>query len=246
MIMPAHYLHCENVDQLPDVRPADSSPGLINIWKLDILSQKPQFLQLEQLLNAEEKARAARFHQQKDAQQFTVTRAVLKILLADAASSAPENIKIMLSENNKPLIPENTGVHFNVSHSGDEAVIAIAKQPVGIDVEQMQTDFDYHSVAEYAFSEAESAQVQKSGHPRQEFFRIWTRKEAFLKGLGTGLINDLKLISCLDTPTKINPLIKGVTAGWNIKTLEFDQAYMMSIACESLGPAVRIHLSAYK
>lgn len=244
--MQVHYLHCENISLLPDAGPADNTAGQITVWTVDIQKQRHRLPGLEQLLTTEERARAARFHQQKDAHQFIVTRAVLRILLADVISVPPEEITIVLPVNQKPALSGNQGLYFNVSHSGNQAVLAIAQQPVGIDLEEIQPDFDYLSVAEFAFSNAESASLQQSRNPLQEFFRIWTRKEALLKGLGTGLINDLKLISCLDGTTAIHPAVKDVKAGWDIKTTEYAKLYMMSIAFEHLTPATQIRLLEYQ
>ena len=230
--MENYYLYCGDINLKADNRSPDRSEGVVNIWTIDINSLLPGLAGLKQLLNNEEIARTVRFNQEKDAQQFIITRAVLRILLADALVLDPKEIDIISAQNKKPFLAKNNEVHFNVSHSANRAVIAIAKQAVGIDVEFLKTGFEYQSIAEYAFSETESVHLQKSNHPYLDFFRLWTRKEAFLKGLGKGLINDLKLISCIEASNEIPPVIGTVACDWEVRTLVLGPAYMMSIAFE--------------
>jgi len=227
-----YYLYCGDINLKPDNRSPDRSEGMINIWTIDINALLPGLAGLKQLLNQEEIARAARFNQEKDAQQFIITRAALRILLADALALDPKQIDITAAQNKKPFLATYNGVHFNVSHSANRAVIAIAKQAVGIDVEFLKTGFEYQSIAEYAFSETESVHLQKSNHPHLDFFRLWTRKEAFLKGLGTGLIDDLKLISCIAASNEIPAVIGTVSCDWEVNTLVLGPAYILSIAFE--------------
>lgn len=240
----ANYVCCENIDQLLPISSSDLSghDEQIRIWKIDIESQLHRMAGLESILTAEEKVIGARFHQKKDAQQFIITRAILRILLAEVIPCRPEEVKISNNTYNKPLLSDDKGVYFNISHSHHQAVVAIAKQEIGIDLEYIQPNFDYRSVAEFAFSDQESDSLSRYKNPLKEFFRLWTRKEAFLKGLGTGLINDLKLISCLDAKNVIPAQISGIKADWMIKTSELGMHYLMSIAYEQLSPGARIVL----
>jgi 4'-phosphopantetheinyl transferase len=237
-----YHLHCGNIDLHPGSWSPDGYEDQISIWRIDLSSQLPALPQLQQLLSSGEKAHAARFHQQKDAQQFILTRAILRILLADRLLVQPGEVAIMVSENKKPVLANHHRVHFNVSHSDNQAVIAIAKQRIGIDVEFIKPGFDYHSIVEYAFSDAEADHLVQSDHPHQEFFRLWTRKEAFLKGLGAGLINDLKKISCMDAMNKIPASITGVNTDWQVKTSDRDPAYIISVAFEVIDSSDQIFL----
>lgn len=230
--MPGYRLYCGNIKPDAHTGTYEGSEGVINIWLIDIRKQIPFLAQLEQVLSPAERMRAARFHQQKDAQQFTITRAILRILLSDTLMEKPGEITILSSDNKKPVLAYRSEVQFNVSHAENYAVIAISKQPVGIDIEFIKPGFDYHSVAEYAFSTAESDYLKGSSIPDTDFYRIWTRKEAFLKGLGSGLVNDLKQISCLDAANDISSTIEGVSSDWELKTIDLSPAYIMSIAYE--------------
>ena len=82
------------------------------------------------------------------------------------------------------------GLHFNLSDTEGCALIAVsALGPLGVDVERHRTDRSLSDVAERFFSEAE-VRALCALEPSQRtagFYRIWTRKEAYVKALGAGL-----------------------------------------------------------
>src|SRR5207248_1406414 len=85
---------------------------------------------------------------------------------------------------------EATPFSFNVSHSGDLALIAFASLPdVGIDVEAIRPDFATSEIAERFFSPGEVENLLALPVPEQTeaFFQCWTRKEAYIKAVGEGL-----------------------------------------------------------
>ncbi len=85
-------------------------------------------------------------------------------------------------ENGKPYFADRQDVHFSLSHSGDIAVCAMAKSPVGVDVQEIKTP--NMKLAEKYFTENE---LKTNDGSRDWFMRIWARKEAVLKAEGTGI-----------------------------------------------------------
>lgn len=113
------------------------------------------------------------------------------MLLAWRHGVDPRDIRLATSEFGKPILiwPAQRNSHFNVSHTGRHALIALASTPVGIDVETVRPDFDIDSVAAVACHVEEREWLR--GLPElertTEFHRLWTRKEAYAKALGCGL-----------------------------------------------------------
>lgn len=85
----------------------------------------------------------------------------------------------------KPHLKNHPHIHFNVSHSGTMAVCAVSSSPVGIDVEERQS-YD-EGVARLCFTDDELEWLSQQADADWAFTRLWTRKESYLKLLGTGL-----------------------------------------------------------
>lgn len=165
----------------------------VHLWRIDLASVAKGEQHWQQVLADSEQARAARFHFSKDRQYFTATRALLRIILGGYVHSDPAELVFHYSEREKPsLIPSRsaTPLEFNVSHSGDRALLAFARgRPIGVDVEQLRENFDHAAIARRFFSAQEQNQLASLPPSEQfhGFFRCWTRKEAYIKALGTGL-----------------------------------------------------------
>lgn len=92
---------------------------------------------------------------------------------------------------NRPYF--NDKIDFNISHSGNYVICAVARDVrVGVDIEEIQeipiSDFDLQ------FSHKELAEISASSCPFREFYNYWTKKESFLKAIGVGLNIPLNLL----------------------------------------------------
>jgi 4'-phosphopantetheinyl transferase len=122
--------------------------------------------------------------------RFAVTRAMLRMLLADAGLGPPECLTIVAAVHGKPELSDPSAVRFNVAHSGDVALIAIAEmREVGVDVETVRPRPDLRAVARRFFTAAEAEAVAsvESDARAAAFHRCWVRKEACIKATGLGL-----------------------------------------------------------
>ena len=99
--------------------------------------------------------------------------------------SAAGDSQLVFNEHEKPYA-KDSDIFFSVSHSGMCAAIAVDSAEVGLDVERI-ADRDYMSAARRYYHPAEYALVENSDDCLHAFYRIWTRKEAFLKREGTGI-----------------------------------------------------------
>ncbi len=94
----------------------------------------------------------------------------------------------------KPYLPDWPAVQLSLSHSGGYGVCAVSDAPVGVDVELIRPL--RRDVPGRFFTPAEQAWL--TGRPESAFFRLWTRKESFVKALGRGLTLPLNRFSVLD------------------------------------------------
>lgn len=103
---------------------------------------------------------------------------------------------ITLGEYGKPAFTAHPEIHFNKSHTQGAAVIAVADRPVGVDIEAVGRFSE--RITNRHFTAAEQRYVDP-GSPGAtiRFAEIWTRKEAFVKWLGTGLHQPLNSFDTL-------------------------------------------------
>lgn len=225
-----NHLFCHQVNKLPSIIENPKLIGnQIRIWLINMDTYFSILPVLRNILSSEERKRADRFYKENDTARFIVRRAVLRLLMADELALLPDQIEFITGINGKPHLVNSKGIHFNSSHSGNFAVIVIANQQVGTDIEYINDDFDYISVAEYAFSPRESAALQCSLKPVRDFFTIWTRKEAFLKAIGTGIGQNINLLNCLDGAQPVPSVLTPEKTDWECHTLEVAQDYLLSI-----------------
>ena len=91
-------------------------------------------------------------------------------------------------EHGKPYLTNHEGIYFNISHCKEAVAVGVSHCNIGIDVEGRRRFSD--SLLQRAFNETEQKMVTNAADPESEFARIWTRKEAFFKWTGTGILID--------------------------------------------------------
>ena len=144
----------------------------------------------EAALSAAEQARAARFAFAHLARDYRAIHARLRAVLARYVNLPAAAIEIGPVEGGKPAMAG--GPFFNLSHSGDWVALGVCRTAaIGVDIEAhrpVETD-----VAERFFSPAEHQALNglAAAPWRDAFFRCWTRKEAFVKATGEGLMRPL-------------------------------------------------------
>lgn len=138
-------------------------------------------------------------------------------------TGVPEDaLRFGRNEHGKPyLLPAS--VYFNLSHSGQYAVIAVCTcSPVGIDIEDTGRRIrNGHKIAERVFLPEEAAYLDRLAEPERTlcFFRYWTRTESFLKAIGTGL-----------SASFADKKIQKAYASWTVTELPAPDGYICSAA----------------
>ncbi|MFC3907933.1 4'-phosphopantetheinyl transferase family protein [Legionella dresdenensis] len=157
----------------------------IDIWQFSLNQLLPIF---ENKLSIDEQERANRFHFEKHRRRFTAARATLRIILASYLACKPEQIVFNYNCHGKPGISHASGIEFNLSHSGELALLAVGLSPVGIDLEFF-SERPYLGIAKNLFSgeEYDSLSNLPPDLIQLAFFHIWAQKEAFIKACGLGL-----------------------------------------------------------
>ncbi|MEP6714530.1 MAG: hypothetical protein ABJC09_03085 [Terriglobia bacterium] len=165
----------------------------VDVWTID-LDAEPDNRAPPAILSQDERERAARFRFEQDRRRWSAARSALRTILAADLKTEPLSLQFIYGVHGKPALGE-ANLHFNVSHSGHWAMIAVTHgAPVGIDLEQIRDNVDIGKLLERI---AEPL----SGENTPALFQIWARREARTKALGIPLMEipggDLRVLNLI-------------------------------------------------
>ncbi len=169
----------------------------VHVWSACLDQPTPVVWGLAGELSTDERARAERFHFARHGNRFIVGRGVLRVILGRYLRTAPRRLQFCHGPHGKPALATLSDGHkleFNLSHSESLALYVVTlNRSVGIDIEHVGRIPEAEQIAERFFTQRECGLIRALPQcKRQErFFRYWTRKEAYLKSVGTGLSQPL-------------------------------------------------------
>ncbi|BDQ02806.1 MAG: hypothetical protein KatS3mg037_1381 [Ignavibacterium sp.] len=210
---------------------------LINISKL-----RNDIQNFNGILSDEEKEKSGKYKFARDRERAIVTYFFRRKILSEYTGLSPENLSFKIGKSGKPYIDNQglTYLKFNYSHSGDLIVYALNRDAeIGVDIELVEEFPDLNSLVKNYFSHNEQKAFLSLTTLKDKlnfFYKIWTRKEAFVKALGTGLNDDLGKINLYSE--KFNSFIeKFFYSGkdWIIEELTTPKAYIASICYNSIS-----------
>ena len=163
--------------------------GTIDLWLISLAVDADAAVAMSAALDAGEMARADRFATAASRARFVAAHASVRAILGTYLGLTPAAVSFVRGERGKPRVTGDS-LAFNVSHSGERAVCAVAAGGrCGVDIECVRPMPDAGPLADRYFSSREADEIRRlSAHDRDRaFLDIWTRKEAFLKATGEGL-----------------------------------------------------------
>jgi 4'-phosphopantetheinyl transferase len=200
--------------------------GEVHVWRVALEQPAERRAEFLQTLNDEERARAQRFHFDRHRHHFIVARGVLRALLGLYLGTKPEALQFRYGAYGKPALDgeqRQSPLRFNVSHSHETALFGfVHDRELGIDLEYIKRDFSTEDIARRFFTpnEVESIESNPEAERVAAFYRCWTRKEAYIKAIGSGLSQPLNEfdVNCLPA--------------WSLIDLEPGEDYVGALAIE--------------
>lgn len=226
-------------------------PVPVDLWLLDARAPRPALdptvLDLT-VLDAAERERASRFLREDDRVLYTVAHAALRAVLAARTGVPAAELRFECEPcpccgalHGRPrlasgLVPDRP--EFSLSHGGDLVLIGLAPAgaPIGVDVERLPSAMTVGETMN-SLHPAERAELAASpgGPSPASFARIWTRKEAYLKAIGTGLGRD----PALDYVGESTPA--SLPQGWTITTLSAGPTHTAAFAVAAPSATATVH-----
>jgi 4'-phosphopantetheinyl transferase len=222
----------------------------VQLWRVDLEAIRADESRWLRVLSSDESTRASRFHFERDRQRFIASRALLRTILAGYLATDPSGVSFSYSKKEKPSLGPahaGSGVMFNVSHSHGVALFAFTRgREIGVDVEQVRSDFELEAIARRFFSTHEQNQLNDlpAAERVDAFFRCWTRKEAYIKATGDGLSLPLRQFDVSLAAGETNALLAtrpdaAEAARWHLREAPGGQGYIAALCVR--GQDWRLH-----
>jgi len=217
----------------------------IRVWLMEVDAPPPALLaEWRQCLDTDERARADRFHFERDRIIYTAAHWLLRSALAEAGGRPAAAWRFATGPHGKPRIDPALGqdtLSFNLSHTKGLVACAITLETeLGIDVELMDPRRSELDIAEHYFSaaEVELLRAMPAARKTHTFFRLWTLKEALIKTTGEGLERALDSFSFAFDPVTVvfHPHDANETSHWTFWELEPSAHHAMALAIRQDAP----------
>ena len=181
--------------------------------------------------------------QEHHRRRFVAAHAALRRILAGYTASHARELAFDRGPHGKPALVSGEGrphhrLEFNLSHSADLALVALARaRPVGVDLERWQHEMDHLALATRFFSPAERSSLQALASRGDDlvygFFAAWTRKEAYLKARGEGVMRGLHHFDVSLVPGEpariLADRLDAAIERWRMKSIVPDRGYSAAI-----------------
>lgn len=179
----------------------------VDVWRGRLDIEPSELNGAWALLSADERQRAHAYRSEELQRRFVARRGLLRQLLSDRLELPPHCIDIRLNKGDKPYI-EGEPIQFSLSHSFDSVLFAFSREyRVGVDLERVREGYPAPVLVSDHFTALERASLDHAAPLDRSdlFFRLWTRKEACAKALGTGIATSLSRFQVLN-PAGLHPL----------------------------------------
>jgi 4'-phosphopantetheinyl transferase len=178
---------------------ADRRDRSLDLWAVRLTDIADRDLD-ESILHPAERDRAARPTLADDRRAFVAVHVLLRQALAERLRCSPAELTFSRAPcpvcggpDGRPILAAPTSpIHFSLARSADLALVGLADSPIGVDIQELPSDRALDPAVSLLHpAERDEILAARPAERALVFTRLWTRKEAYLKGLGTGIAHDL-------------------------------------------------------
>ena len=214
----------------------------IDVWTIALDARMSDVGIPSDTLSSDEVERCARYRHPVHRERFRIGRAAIRSILSLYTGVPPAELAFAYGYAGKPRLggvaPQ--ALHFSFSRAEGVALLAVAPEPVGIDIASIDPPFACAGVASVVFDRSEMQAWSCLPETRRAlgFFKGWTSREAVVKAEGTGLGSPSRFSVCVD-PELPPQILRGAT-DWRLHRIEYDAKHEAVICTPSIIESLRM------
>ncbi|MEM8613210.1 MAG: 4'-phosphopantetheinyl transferase superfamily protein [Cyanobacteria bacterium P01_H01_bin.105] len=199
------------------------SQTTLDVWRIP-LNRPTQ----TDILSEDELSRLHRYRFAVDQRKFSVARRSLRQILAGYSQIPPASLIFDYGPYGKPCLRNHDGLQFNLSHSGEYALCGVARQTVGIDIEQLRSMERLDGLIKRCLAPSEQQAISSvsSVQLSSAFLKYWTCKEAYLKATGQGISESL---AAIEIDLAAIPRLNLPGHPWQLRVFIPDEGYTAAV-----------------
>ena len=210
----------------------------VKIWHGQVTAEDRFYKAYWDVLDDAEKNQANKMHGVLLHKRYVEIHGRTRQLLAKTLKLAPEKITIRKAEHGKPYLADYPALAFNLSHSAEKMMVALAWNcRVGVDIEVIKQRINVAGLVNKCFGTEEITYWNQlpGCEKNQAFYRFWTRKEAFVKATGNGIV--LGLNNCVINPDNPKNFLRipsqcGKPSEWHLQDIDLGDGVCSAIVTD--------------
>lgn len=200
----------------------------IHIWDSPLSVGDDDFARIAEVLSPDESAYAEAFHDVRARRQYVVSRGMLRRLLSRYVGMSAVDLKFETVGYGKPVLAGDRGVEFNLSHSGELVIFAVAaaSRPVGVDLERLRPMPRAVELARRYLSPEENESIAAAPPELRdrEFFSSWVRREAHAKAQG------ISVWHALESRHRSAIMVSSEREAYSVRLIDYMDEYVAAVA----------------
>lgn len=218
----------------------------VEIWHGKVTAEDVDYQDYWSVLDEAEQIQARKFKNFLLHKRYVEVHGRLRNLLAKTLNQLPEKIRIKKAEHGKPYLADHPDLTFNLSHSADRLMIAVGWNcQLGVDIEFCKQRMNLTGLVKKCLAEEEVVYWTQLPEDEKslEFYRFWTRKEAFVKATGHGIA--LGLNNCVINPKKPAEFLRvpdscGKASDWHVLDMDLGAGICSALVTDKAFAEVRL------
>jgi 4'-phosphopantetheinyl transferase len=215
----------------------------VHVWTLPLMGSQGDVSRLRGLLSKEEEDRIERQVAPEKRVELAVAWGQTRRILASYIGCSPHHVPLSRQRNGKPIVEQGVanGLTISLAHSFPLAQLAVASRgAIGVDVERLRRGLPVGALAARFFALSEQVAIASLREERRTlaFFRVWARKEAYLKGVGVGVPSGLcrfaVTVDVQEPPRIVSTQLekREGDSAWALYDLDAPPGYVAALATE--------------